>query len=94
MVLPPGVYRSDHVGSFLRPKDVHNAREAVAHETSTMEELRKVENVAIADVVSKQLASGLRSITDGEFRRAYFHIDFLQHLDGITRKGQTGMIRP
>jgi 5-methyltetrahydropteroyltriglutamate--homocysteine methyltransferase len=59
-----------------------------------MEELHKVENEAIEDVVTKQLASGLRSITDGEFRRAYFHIDFLQHLDGIERKGQTGMIRP
>jgi 5-methyltetrahydropteroyltriglutamate--homocysteine methyltransferase len=59
-----------------------------------MEELRKVEDAAIQDVVSKQLANGLRSITDGEFRRAYFHIDFLQHLDGIERKGQTGMIRP
>jgi 5-methyltetrahydropteroyltriglutamate--homocysteine methyltransferase len=59
-----------------------------------MEELRKVEDTAIADVASKQIANGLRSITDGEFRRAYFHIDFLQHLDGIERQGQTGMIRP
>ncbi|KAF2277758.1 UROD/MetE-like protein [Westerdykella ornata] len=94
MVLPPGVYRADHVGSFLRPKAVHDAREAVAHEKSTMTELRKVEDEAIADVVSKQLENGLLSVTDGEFRRAYFHIDFLQHLDGIERKGQTGMIRP
>lgn len=94
MVLPTGVYRADHVGSFLRPKSVHDTREAVAHDKSTMEELRKVEDKAVADVASKQMANGLRSITDGEFRRAYFHVDFLQHLDGIERKGQTGMIRP
>lgn len=82
------------MGSFLRPKTVHDAREAVAHDESTLSSLRTVEDAAITDVVSQQLASGLRSITDGEFRRAYFHIDFLQHLSGIERQGQTGMIRP
>lgn len=93
-VLPPGVYRADHVGSFLRPKTVHDAREAVAHDKSSMQELRAVEDKAIEEVVKNQMENGLHSITDGEFRRAYFHIDFLQHLDGITQKGQTGMIRP
>ncbi|KAH7112562.1 hypothetical protein B0J11DRAFT_186556 [Dendryphion nanum] len=94
MVLPTGVYRADHVGSFLRPKTVHDAREAVAAEKSDISELRKVEDAAISDVVSKQLAAGLRSITDGEFRRAYFHVDFLVHLSGIEQRGQTGLIRP
>jgi 5-methyltetrahydropteroyltriglutamate--homocysteine methyltransferase len=94
MPLPHGVYRADHVGSFLRPSTVLDAREAVAHEKSSLEDLRKVEDKAVADVASKQIANGLRSITDGEFRRAYFHLDFLQHLDGIEIKGQTGLIRP
>jgi 5-methyltetrahydropteroyltriglutamate--homocysteine methyltransferase len=94
MPLPHGVYRADHVGSFLRPSTVLDAREAVANEKSSLEDLRKVEDKAVADVASKQIANGLRSITDGEFRRAYFHLDFLQHLDGIEIKGQTGLIRP
>lgn len=94
MGLPTGVYRADHVGSFLRPKTVHDAREAVAADKSDIESLRKVEDTAISDVVSKQLAAGLRSITDGEFRRAYFHVDFLVHLSGIEQRGQTGLIRP
>ncbi|KAF2259778.1 UROD/MetE-like protein [Lojkania enalia] len=94
MVLPYGVYRADHVGSFLRPKAVLEARESVASGKSTLEELRKVENEYVAGVVNKQIAAGLRSITDGEFRRAYFHLDFLQHLSGIEIRGQTGLIRP
>ncbi|KAJ4358202.1 uncharacterized protein N0V89_002781 [Didymosphaeria variabile] len=80
--------------SFLRPKTVLDAREAVANEKSTITELRKVEDAAVADVAQKQIENGLRSVTDGEFRRAYFHLDFLQHLSGIEIKGQTGLIRP
>ncbi|ORY14131.1 hypothetical protein BCR34DRAFT_240622 [Clohesyomyces aquaticus] len=94
MVLPYGVYRADHVGSFLRPKAVLDAREAVANEKSTIKELREVENKCITDVATKEIENGLRSITDGEYRRAYFHLDFLQHLSGIEIRGQTGLIRP
>ena len=94
MVLPHGVYRADHVGSFLRPKSVLDAREAVANNESDNAKLREVENVAVAEVASKQIANGIPSITDGEYRRAYFHLDFLQHLSGIDIKGQTGLIRP
>jgi 5-methyltetrahydropteroyltriglutamate--homocysteine methyltransferase len=94
MPLPYGVYRADHVGSFLRPNTVLDAREAVAHEKSNLEELRKVEDKAIASVASAQIKNGIRSITDGEYRRAYFHLDFLQHLSGIEITGQTGLIRP
>ncbi|OCK82290.1 UROD/MetE-like protein [Lepidopterella palustris CBS 459.81] len=94
MVLPTGVYRADHVGSFLRPKAILEARDKAAHQQSTPEDLRKVEDKYIANIVHKQLDAGLRSITDGEFRRAYFHLDFLQHLSGIEIQGQTGTIRP
>jgi 5-methyltetrahydropteroyltriglutamate--homocysteine methyltransferase len=94
MVLPYGVYRADQVGSFLRPKAVLETREKVAHGEATLADLRKVEDEYIADVAKKQIAAGLRAITDGEYRRAYFHLDFLQHLSGIEIRGQTGLIRP
>jgi 5-methyltetrahydropteroyltriglutamate--homocysteine methyltransferase len=86
-VLPFGVYRADHVGSLLRAKPVLQAREDVADKRLTATELRAVEDKHIAAIVTQQIASGLRSITDGEFRRAYFHLDFLQHLSGVEIKG-------
>lgn len=96
MVLPTGVYRADHVGSWLRPREVLDARNQVAQKKMSEEELRKVEDKHIEDVVQKQIAAGLRSITDGEFRRAYFHLDFLKQLDGVEVKGSikpTGEIK-
>ena len=86
-VNPP--FRADQVGSLLRPKAVHEARARAAAGEITQAELREVENEAIADAVKKQESVGLQGITDGEFRRAYFHLDFLQQLDGVT---VTGMI--
>ena len=93
MPLPYGIYRADHVGSLLRPKSLLKARARAASGELSAEELRKLEDGAIAEVVKKQLDCGLRSITDGEFRRAYFHLDFLKHLEGIEEKGQVGKIR-
>jgi|TARA_R110002003_G_scaffold112_29_gene9785 5-methyltetrahydropteroyltriglutamate--homocysteine methyltransferase len=93
MPLPTGVYRADHVGSFLRPKAVLEARADAANGKITAEQLRKVEDEWVTYVANKQLENGLRSITDGEFRRAYFHLDFLKHLAGIEEKGQVGNIR-
>lgn len=87
MSLPFGVYRADHVGSLLRPKDVLEARKKLADKAISAQQLRDVEDKYIADAVSKQLKSGLRSVTDGEFRRAYFHLDFLQHLAGVEVQG-------
>ncbi|KAF2808205.1 methionine synthase-like protein [Mytilinidion resinicola] len=94
MVLPTGVYRADHVGSFLRPAALLSVREKVATKQLPSSDLHALEDRCIADVVKKQLAAGLRSITDGEFRRAYFHLDFLQHFSGVSIQGQTGTIRP
>ncbi|KAF2128045.1 UROD/MetE-like protein [Dothidotthia symphoricarpi CBS 119687] len=93
MPLPYGVYRADHVGSFLRPKAVLDARNSAANGTLSVQELRNIEDSAIAEVAQKQIENGLLSITDGEFRRAYFHLDFLKHLAGIEEKGQVGNIR-
>ena len=78
---PP--FRADHVGSFLRPKYLLDAREQAAKGALSKEELRKVEDKAIAEVVQFQEDVGLQAVTDGEFRRTYFHIDFLEQLGGV-----------
>jgi 5-methyltetrahydropteroyltriglutamate--homocysteine methyltransferase len=75
--------RYDHVGSFLRPKYLLEARERKAKGEISAAELRKVEDQAITEVVHFQQDVGLNSITDGEFRRTYFHIDFLEQLGGV-----------
>ena len=78
---PP--FRADHVGSFLRPSYLLEAREQAARRDITPEQLRAVEDRAIAEIVAFQQDVGLQSITDGEFRRTYFHIDFLEQLGGV-----------
>ncbi|MEN9630175.1 MAG: hypothetical protein RJA10_3403 [Pseudomonadota bacterium] len=78
---PP--FRADHVGSFLRPAYLLQAREQKAKGEITAEQLRVVEDKAIAEIVKFQQDVGLQSITDGEFRRTYFHIDFLDQLGGV-----------
>jgi 5-methyltetrahydropteroyltriglutamate--homocysteine methyltransferase len=78
---PP--FRADHVGSFLRPKRLLDARERKARGEITPAELRAVEDDAIAEIVRFQEDVGLKSVTDGEFRRTYFHIDFLEQLGGV-----------
>ena len=83
--VPP--FRADHVGSFLRPKFLLDAREQFKAGTIDAAKLRSVEDEAIRGVVKFQEDLGLRGITDGEFRRTYFHIDFLTQLDGVETKG-------
>ena len=78
---PP--FRADHVGSFLRPKFLLDAREQRAQNQITAQQLREVEDKAIDEIVRFQEEVGLQSITDGEFRRTYFHIDFLEQLGGV-----------
>jgi 5-methyltetrahydropteroyltriglutamate--homocysteine methyltransferase len=75
--------RYDHVGSFLRPKFLLEARARKAQGEITPAQLREVEDQAIAEIVKFQEDLGLQSITDGEFRRTYFHIDFLEQLGGV-----------
>lgn len=79
---PP--FRADHVGSFLRPAAVMEARQRRGDDEISAEDLREVEDEAIADVVRRQEDVGLHGITDGEFRRFMFHLDFLEQLDGVT----------
>ena len=78
---PP--FRADHVGSFLRPKYLLEARAQRETGEITAAQLRAVEDKAITEIVKFQEDVGLQSITDGEFRRTYFHIDFLEQLSGV-----------
>ena len=88
-------FRADHVGSFLRPKYLLDAREQffVKKEISA-EQLRAVEDKAITEIVNFQQDVGLHSITDGEFRRTYFHIDFLEQLGGVKTDIPVTIRRP
>jgi 5-methyltetrahydropteroyltriglutamate--homocysteine methyltransferase len=81
---PP--YRADHVGSLLRPARLLEAREDFARGAIDAAELKAIEDDAIVDVIRKQQAVGLQSATDGEFRRASWHMDFIYQLDGITKE--------
>jgi 5-methyltetrahydropteroyltriglutamate--homocysteine methyltransferase len=78
---PP--FRADHVGSLLRPVELREARAARATGAITAAELREVEDRCIARAVAKQEEIGLRAATDGEYRRRYWHFDFLSGLDGV-----------
>ena len=89
---PP--FRADHVGSFLRPKYLLDARERKASGAITAEQLRAVEDKAIAEIVAFQQDVGLQSITDGEFRRTYFHIDFLDRLGGVQTDIPVTIVKP
>jgi 5-methyltetrahydropteroyltriglutamate--homocysteine methyltransferase len=80
---PP--FRADHVGSLLRPRNLLEAREQFAAHQITAEQLHEVEDEAIRDVVRMQHDVGLQSATDGEFRRATWHMDFIYQLGGIEK---------
>jgi 5-methyltetrahydropteroyltriglutamate--homocysteine methyltransferase len=82
---PP--FRADHVGSFLRPLALLEARARFGKGEITREALRTSEDSAIADIIRFQEDLGLEGISDGEFRRAYFHVDFLEQLAGVEAKG-------
>jgi 5-methyltetrahydropteroyltriglutamate--homocysteine methyltransferase len=81
---PP--FRADHVGSLLRPPQLLKARDDFADGRIDADELRTVEDDAIRAIVRKQEDAGLQSATDGEFRRASWHMDFIYQLDGITKE--------
>jgi 5-methyltetrahydropteroyltriglutamate--homocysteine methyltransferase len=80
---PP--FRADHVGSLLRPPQLLRARAEFAAGDITADQLREVEDAAIRDVVRMQQDVGLQSATDGEFRRASWHMDFIYQLGGVSR---------
>ncbi len=79
---PP--FRADHVGSLLRPTELLRARADAAAGRITANELRAAEDDAIRDAVRMQRDAGLRAVTDGEFRRTSWHMDFIYALDGVS----------
>jgi len=83
---PP--FRADHVGSLLRPPALLRARQERAAGEISAAQLREVEDDAIRDVVRMQHEVGLRSATDGEFRRTSWHMDFIYRLGGISRSDE------
>lgn len=76
-------FRLDHVGSFLRPERLKEARAKFNAGEITAEELERVENEEIIALIEKEKELGLKSVTDGEFRRAFWHLDFLEYLEGV-----------
>ncbi|MBC3194446.1 5-methyltetrahydropteroyltriglutamate--homocysteine S-methyltransferase [Pseudonocardia sp. C8] len=85
--VPP--FRADHVGSLLRPPELLAARERHAAGELDDAGLRAAEDAAISDVVALQESVGLRSATDGEFRRTSWHMDFIYRLGGVSRTSGT-----
>src|SRR6266550_1901058 len=80
---PP--FRADHVGSLLRPTPLKAAREKRAKGELAAADLKAIEDREIERAVKKQEDAGLRAATDGEFRRSWWHLDFLWGLDGVER---------
>src|SRR5436305_10713156 len=80
---PP--FRADHVGSLLRSPALKQARERRANGEITAAALKQVEDREIDRVIKKQEEVGLQSATDGEFRRSWWHLDFLWGLDGVEK---------
>jgi len=76
-------FRLDHVGSFLRPERLKEARAKFNAGEINAEELERVENEEIIALIEKEKELGLKSVTDGEFRRAFWHLDFLENLEGV-----------
>jgi methionine synthase II (cobalamin-independent) len=83
---PP--FRADHVGSLLRPRALLRAREDAARGAISADELRAIEDDAIRDAVRMQEDIGLRSVTDGEFRRGSWHMDFIYQIAGVQKADQ------
>ncbi|MFM9974831.1 MAG: 5-methyltetrahydropteroyltriglutamate--homocysteine S-methyltransferase [Beijerinckiaceae bacterium] len=87
--MPP--FRADMVGSLLRTQAVKDARESKAAGTISQAELTAIEYSEIAALVKKQEAVGLQAVTDGEFRRAFWHFDFLENLTGVIGVATEGI---
>ena len=87
--MPHPPFRADHVGSLLRPPELLRARAEHQAGRISAEELRRVEDEAIRDVVRMQEEIGLEGVTDGEFRRGSWHMDFLYQIGGVAKTDQT-----
>src|SRR5271154_5161441 len=78
---PP--FRADHVGSLLRPQDIKDARAKREQDQISAEDLKTIEDKAISRAVTKEASLGLKTVTDGEYRRSFWSRDFFRHLDNV-----------
>ncbi len=85
---PP--FRADQVGSLLRPKELAEARKAFKRGAISAARLAELENIHIKDAIQKQESIGLQAISDGEFRRDWWHLDFMAQLDGVASVANPG----
>lgn len=76
-------FKADHVGSLLRPDTIHQARKDFQDGSISADQLYDIETEEIKRIVDKQIEVGLSAVTDGEFRRRFWHTDFLEHLNGV-----------
>ena len=79
-------YRYDHVGSFLRPEELKQARKDFKAGKVSREELTAIEDKAITALVEKQKKAGFHIITDGEYRREFWHLDFMWGFEGVAHE--------
>jgi len=84
-------FRADHVGSLLRPAELAEARAKAKRGEISSDALREVQDRCIREAVARQEAVGLQAITDGEFRRDWWHVDFLSGLDGVETRRDPGV---
>jgi 5-methyltetrahydropteroyltriglutamate--homocysteine methyltransferase len=89
---PP--FRADHVGSLLRSQGLREARESARAGKLAAAELEAIEDESILEAVAKQESIGLEAITDGEYRRDFWHLDFLRQLNGVTLRRPVGLTFP
>src|SRR5215831_1053463 len=87
---PP--FRADQVGSLLRPSELREARAKAKAGALTAAQLKDVENRAIRAAVVRQESLGLRAVTDGEYRRDFWHLDFMAQLDGVGMTAPVDMV--
>ncbi len=85
---PP--FRADQVGSLLRPKELAEARRTFKRGEISAARLAELENIHIKDAIQKQESIGLQAVTDGEFRRDWWHLDFMSQLDGVASVANPG----
>ena len=86
-------FRADHVGSLLRPETIKNCREKYfANKTISKSDLKEIEDEEIINVIKMQEKIGFKVVTDGEFRRSWWHYDFIENLNGIElEQRETGV---
>ena len=86
-------FRYDFVGSFLRPQKLKDAKADFAAGKITQDELEKITDDCVRDIVAKQKAAGFHAITDGEFRRKFWHLDFMWGFEGVAHEKKGGGVQ-